>query len=297
MKLKNKKVLVFGLGDSGRAVVKVLKNKGAHISFYDDDIKYFDHVGFERNPEKQDWDLVVVSPGVKCRGNLLLQRLEEKKTPIISELDFAYLHSKGKIVAITGTNGKTTVSMLTAKILKEAGFKTFLCGNIGLPFSAVCEKTTKDCVVVCEVSNFQLETSKFFRADVSCVLNVKPDHIDRHGSFEEYKRVKAKIGQNLKRKDLLLLNLDDEESKKMIVHKNYQYFSKYKIKKGVCIFQDHIIYKRKKYVALADIPLMGEKNMENVLASVSIAIKFKIPPEVCQKAISSFLGSPFCAIK
>lgn len=288
MKLKNKKVLVYGLGDSGRAAIKLLKNQNAYVSFYDDDIRFFEYVGFERNPENQNYDLVVVSPGIKCVGNTLLEKFKEKNIPIISEIDLAYMFSKGKIVAITGTNGKTTVSMLTNKILKAAGYKTFLCGNIGLPFSAVCEKTTKNSVVVCEVSNFQLETSQFFRADVACILNIKPDHLNRHGSFEEYKKVKAKIAQNLRSKDVLILNLDDDEAKKMILHKNYQFFSKNKLKKGVFVFKNQIFVNKKPILSLNEIHLRGEKNLENVLASVCICSHFNVTAENVRLALSKF---------
>lgn len=288
MKLKNKKVLVYGLGDSGRAVVNFLRKAQAHVSFFDDDIKYYEYIGFDRNPEKENYDLVVISPGIKCLENPLLQEFEKKKIPVISELDFAYLHSQGKLIAITGTNGKTTVSMLVNRILHCAGYKTFLCGNIGLPFTSVCEQTTKDCVIVCEVSNFQLETSKHFRANIACILNIKPDHLDRHGSFEEYKRVKASIASRLKRRDELILNLDDEEARKMILHKKYQFFSKNKLKKGVYIWKNAIYVNKKRVVSLDDIPLVGDKNLENVLASVSICSHFKITPEVYRYALSTF---------
>lgn len=289
MKLKNKNVLVYGLGDSGRAVIKLLKKLGAHISFFDDDVRYFDWIGFVRNPLETKWDLCVVSPGIKCLGNEILKGLQQNKVPIISELDFAYLHSKGKIVAITGTNGKTTVSMLVHRILKMAGMETFLCGNIGLPFSSVCQQTTDESVTVCEVSNFQLETSKFFRADVSCILNVLPDHLDRHGSFEEYLRVKGLIAQNLTRKDVLILNLDDENAKKMILHKKFSYFSKNKLKKGVYVWQNAVHVGKKSVLDLSDIPLLGEKNLENVLASVAICSQFKVPTNVFRDAISTFV--------
>ncbi len=288
MKLKNKKILVYGLGDSGRAVIKILQEKSAYVSFYDEDVRFFDQIGFERNPEEKDWDLVVISPGVKCRDNTLLQRFQERKIPVISEIDFAYLNSRGKIVAVTGTNGKTTVCMLVNKILKSAGYETFLCGNIGLPFSAVCEKTTKDSVVVCEVSSFQLETSRFFRADVACVLNVQPDHLDRHGSFEEYMCVKSKIADNLKRKDVLILNLDDQNARK-IEHRNCLYFSKNKIKKGVYVWKNQIYAGKRKIVSISDIPLLGEKNLENVLASVAICSQFKLPPSAYFEPIKTFL--------
>lgn len=289
MRLKNKKVLVYGLGDSGRAVIKLLKKHNAYVSFYDDNIKFYEYVGFERSPQNENWDLVVMSPGIKCLDNPLLKIFEEKNIPVISELDLAYLFCKGKIVAITGTNGKTTVSMLTNKILKTAGFKTFLCGNIGLPFSSICEKTTKDSVVVCEVSNFQLETSRFFKPNIACILNVKPDHLDRHGSFEEYKRVKGKIAENLKSKDVLILNLDDDEAKKMILHKNYQYFSKFKLKKGVYVWNYQIFTKRKPILSLNDIHLKGDKNLENVLASVSICSHFKVSSQNFRYALANFV--------
>lgn len=288
MRLKNKKALVYGLGDSGRAVINFLKKKDAKVSFYDDDIKYFEYVGFERNPFDKHYDFVVVSPGIVCRENKLLQVLKQKNIPIMSEIDFAYHFAKGKIVAVTGTNGKTTVCMLVNKILKEAGYKTFLCGNIGLPFSAVCEKTTKKSVTVCEVSNFQLETSNIFRADVACILNLKPDHLDRHGTFEEYKKTKEKLAQNLKRKDVLILNFDDENTKKMILHKNFQFFSKKMIKKGVFVKNNQIFVKKKSVLSLNEIKLLGEKNLENVLAAVAICSHFKVSPTDFSRAIFSF---------
>lgn len=288
MKLKNKKVLVYGLGDSGRAVIKVLRHQQAHVSFYDDNIKYFEYIGFERNPEQQDYDFVVISPGIKCLNNPLLKIFEEKNILVLSEIDFAFLMSKGKIVAITGTNGKTTVSMLTNKILKTAGFQTFLCGNVGLPFSSICERTTKESVIVCEVSNFQLEMSKLFHPNIACVLNIKPDHLDRHGTFEEYVRVKSKIANHMKRKDVLILNLDDEEAKKMVLHKNFQFFSKNRLKKGVSVFKNQIFINRKSVLSLNDIKLKGEKNLENVLASVSICSHFKVNAEQYSNAINSF---------
>lgn len=289
MRLKNKKVLVYGLGDSGRAVIKVLRNHDAYVSFYDDNIKYFEYVGFERNPQDKQYDFVVISPGIKCIGNQLLAEFEKKNIPVISEIDFAYLLCKGKVIAVTGTNGKTTVCMLTHKILKTAGYETFLCGNIGLPFSSICERTTKKSVVVCEVSNFQLEMSKYFRPDIACILNIKPDHLDRHGSFEEYQNAKCKIAQNLKRRDFLILNLDDENAKKISDFKHIQYFSKRKMKKGVYVCGDQIFVNKKAVLKMDKITLKGEKNLENVLACVSICSHFKVGQKELSQAVSNFL--------
>ncbi len=289
MKFKGKRVLVYGLGDSGRAAIKVLRKHFAYVSFYDDNLKFLEYVGFERNPMEQKFDFVVVSPGIKCINNPLIEHFKQQNTPIYSELDLAYMLSKGKIVAITGTNGKTTVSMLTNKILKAAGYETFLCGNIGIPFSLIAEKTTKKSIIVCEVSNFQLEMSSVFHANIACVLNIQPDHLDRHGTFEEYVRVKGKICQNMTKKDTLILNFDDENAKKIVLHKKFMYFSKKKLKKGVSVQNNAICLNKKPLFATNEIRLLGEKNLENVLASVAICTKFKVSPQSFVYAISNFV--------
>jgi len=288
VRLKNKKVLVYGLGDSGRAVIKILQNHMAYVSFYDENPKYWDYVGFVRNPMDKQFDFVVLSPGVKVIGNPLLEDFKKRKIPVLSELDFAFLLSKGRIVAVTGTNGKTTVSMLAHRILKEAGFQTFLCGNIGLPFSAICEKTTKQSVIVCEVSNFQLETSRFFKPYVASILNIKPDHLDRHGSFEEYIKTKEKIAMNMKGKNPLILNLDDEVSRGLSSHQKRLYFSKKVMKKGVFVKNEQIYYGKKRLLNVSDIPLRGEKNLENVLAAIALCLPFKVSENALKNAISTF---------
>lgn len=289
MKFKGKQVLVYGLGDSGRAVSKILKEKGAIVSLFDDDLKYLEYVGFERNPFDKTFDLVVLSPGVKINGNKLLEHFNSQRIPVISEIDFGYIFAKGKLIAITGTNGKTTTSMLTYKILKGAGYKTFLCGNIGLPFSSIAQKTTRKSVVVCEVSNFQLESSKFFRANVSAVLNLAPDHLDRHGSFEEYKRVKALIAKNIKDKDILIVNYDDENTKNMFLHKKTEFFSKNTLKKGVFCKNNQIFINKKSILSLSTIKLKGEKNLENVLASIAICKYFHVSNQEIERAVSNFV--------
>jgi len=288
MRFKGKHVLVYGLGDSGRAVSKILKEKGAVVSLFDDDLKYLEYVGFERNPYDKFFDLVVLSPGIKIIGNKLLEHFDSHRIPVISEIDFGYMLAKGKIIAITGTNGKTTTCMLTYKILKEAGYKTFLCGNIGLPFSEIAQRTTRRSVTVCEVSNFQLESSNFFRANISAVLNLTPDHLDRHGSFEEYKRVKTMIAQNIKRKDILIVNFDDENTKGMFLTKNIEFFSKKPLKKGIFCKNNQIFINKKSVLSLSSIKLKGEKNLENVLASIAICKHFHVSNQEIERVISNF---------
>ena len=289
MKLKNKKVLVYGLGESGRAAIKLLKEQKAEVSFYDDNINFFNYIGFEREPRRKHFDIAIVSPGIKCQGNALLQHLQEEGTLVLSELDFGYLMSRGKVIGVTGTNGKTTTCMLVYKILKNAGYKVFLCGNIGVPISAIASQTTKKSVIVCEVSNFQLELCNFFRPNIGCVLNIKPDHIDRHGSFEEYKRVKAKIAENMARNDVLILNLDDEESKTIAKFRHTEFFSKDQLKCGTYVFEESVYKNKKALLSLEDIKLRGNKNLENVLASVAICSHFKVKKEIYSKTLQNFV--------
>ena len=288
MKLKNKKVLVYGLGESGRAAIKLLKEQKAEVSFYDDNIDFFSYIGFEREPQRKHFDIAIVSPGIKCQGNLLLQHLQADGTLILSELDFGYLMSKGRVIGITGTNGKTTTCMLVYKLLKNSGYKTFLCGNIGVPFSAIASQTTNKSVIVYEVSNFQLELCQFFRPNIGCVLNIKPDHLDRHGNFEEYKRIKAKISENMTRRDILILNLDDKETKSLTDFKHKKFFSKHQLKKGAYVCGNTIVCNKKPLVCLDDIKMRGEKNLENVLASVAICSHFKVTNEIYSQTLQSF---------
>lgn len=289
MKLKNKKVLVYGLGSSGRSAIKLLQKHKAKVSFYDDDIRFFEYVGFERNPWDKQYDFVVISPGIKCLGNKLVEHFQKTNIKIISELDLAFQFCKGQILAVTGTNGKTTTTMLASKILKTAGVKNYLCGNIGLPFSAVCEQVKKGEVVVCEVSNFQLETSVDFCPDVACVLNIKPDHLDRHGTFEEYIKTKSKIAQKMHKNRTIWLNFDDENARSMFYDRKCRYFSKKSLKKGVFVSKGQIYANKKPVLNLQTISLKGEKNLENVLAAIALVSHFKIKREVFENAVSNFV--------
>lgn len=277
------------MGESGRSAIKLLSSVGAYVYFFDDDISYAGQVGYVRHIEKEKFDYVIVSPGVKLKDNKNFEVLKNSKAKILSELDLGYLFCKGKILAVTGTNGKTTTCMLLAKILKEAGYKTFLCGNIGIPISSIALSTDKDSVVVCEVSSFQLESSSLFSCDVGAVLNVMPDHIDRHGSFREYLDCKASL---LKRCKFAVLNLDDEYSKNIKNCKKIKFFSKKTLKKGVFIKNNVIFNEKKAIMPTSDIKLLGEKNLENVLATVAILDRFEISGGVIREVVASFSPAP-----
>ena len=291
MKLKGKNVLVYGMGISGQSACKLLHDEGACVSFFDDENRFSNIFACEKEPLIKKYDLVVVSPGIKVRGNPLISHFLVSGTRVISELDLGYLFCKGKIIAITGTNGKTTVTSLVGKIFETSGRKTFICGNIGLPLCAVAKKADKDSVIVCEVSNFQLELSNCFSGDDVCVLNLAPDHIDRHGSYEEYLRVKRKILSG-KRGQRVVLNFDDEMSRSLQNNKKTLFFSKNLLKFGVFVKNNGIFYNKTKIISLNDIPLFGEKNLENVLASVALCVRYKIKPEIIKNAIISFKAPP-----
>ena len=291
IKLKGKSVLVYGMGISGQAACKLLHEKGACVSIYDDEKRFSNIFNYEKEPLQKRYDFVVVSPGIKVIGNGLISHFLVNGTPIISELDLGYLFSKGKIIGITGTNGKTTTTSLVGDIMKAAGKQTFVCGNIGQPISNIALKTDKNSVIVCEVSNFQLEMSSYFAADVACILNLAPDHIDRHGSYEEYLRVKKKILTG-KRRQKVVLNFDDENTNKLKIDKKVLFFSKKVLNKGVFVKNNAIFHNKSKIISLNDLPLFGEKNLENVLAAVSIAVKMKVKPSQIKSAIINFKAPP-----
>lgn len=274
------------MGFTGQAVCKLLHSKGACVSIYDDENRFASFFNFEEKPQLKQFDYVVVSPGIKVLGNSLISHFIITKTPIISELDLAYMFCKGKIIGITGTNGKTTVTSLVGKIFQEAGRDCFVCGNIGLPFASVCEQGDKHSDFIVEVSNFQLELSSHFSCNLACILNIAPDHLDRHGSMEEYVRVKRKIIS--KRSKKVVLNFDDEYSKSSAISKKCMFFSKFLLNKGVFIKNNWIYYNKTKIISINDIPLLGEKNLENVLASVAISVANKIKPKFIKSAIMSF---------
>lgn len=272
MKFKNKRVLVYGLGDSGRSAVKLLTKLGAHVFFYDDNLEYAGYVGYVRRMEEEHFDICVLSPGVKIKDNPNIEILKGKGTVILSELDLGYLFLKGKVIAVTGTNGKTTTVSLIYKILKDNGYDARLCGNIGVPITSVVD-TNKNSVTVVEVSSFQLESSYLFRCDIGVILNVMPDHLDRHGTMQEYIDCKKKLASFTRKK--LVLNLDDEIAKTFNFKKKCLYFSKKTLKKGVFLKNNQIYINKTPVCGTENLKLLGEKNLENVLGAVGALSKFR----------------------
>lgn len=224
MNLKNKKVTVVGLARSGVSAAKLLLDRGAKVSITDssDAQKIRENLALLNNAKNtveaelgehterfiQGQDLVVISPGVPLDSKPIVWA-RENKIPVISEIELAYWFCPAEIIAITGTNGKTTVATLVGEIFREAKRKYVVCGNIGTPFSAEIPKLTKEHVVVLEVSSFQLETIDKFKPKLAAILNLSIDHLDRYADIKEYAKAKTLVFKNQTKDDWSLLNSND----------------------------------------------------------------------------------------
>ncbi len=221
-------------------------------------------------------DLIVVSPGVPAK----LPQLELARSrgiPVWSEIELAWRFLRGKLVAVTGSNGKTTTTALIAHTLKSASIPTLVGGNIGTPLLSLVETSTDSTVTVAEVSSFQLETIESFRPEIGLLLNLTPDHLDRHASFEEYAAAKMRMFDNQVERDVAVLNADDPEvARRMPTRPQVYWFSRQKrVAQGAFLRDGQIFFRQHgSEFALArrdQIPLRGEHNVENVLAACAAA--------------------------
>jgi UDP-N-acetylmuramoylalanine--D-glutamate ligase len=306
--LNNKRVLVVGLGKSGVASALFLQVRGAHVTVSDtkspDQLKeeiplLLDHgiaveTGGHGERTFRGQDLIVVSPGVPYDAPPLVQaRLQGE--PVIGEIELAAENLAGSIIAITGSNGKTTTTTLVGEILAGAGVTTLVGGNIGTPAISLVERATRESVCVLEVSSFQLETIKTFRPKVAVILNITPDHLDRHRTFDAYVNAKARIFENQQGSDFAVLNEDDETCLKLadVVKAPLFWFSRKKeVGQGAFVSDGRILFRdahgQAEILLVSEIPLKGAHNVENVLAAVCTAALMGCRPEQIRKAVASF---------
>jgi UDP-N-acetylmuramoylalanine--D-glutamate ligase len=310
MNLKDKRVLVVGLGKSGVASALFLKSRGARVTVSDakstedlsDQIPSLLDQGIavetgghgERTFREQD--LIVVSPGVPVDAPLLVQA-RALGGLVIGEIELAARFLRGRIVAITGSNGKTTTTSLTGEILTAGGFSALVGGNIGTPAISFVERATPDSVIVLEVSSFQLETIDTFCPKVAVVLNVTPDHLDRHRTVEAYVDAKARIFENQSGEDFAVLNADDPACAAMAARTRAKvfWFSRQKVvQQGAWVRGGNIVFRDAKQqyeVMLAsEIPLKGAHNVENVLAAVCVGSLMGCAPEKIRQAVRDFMA-------
>lgn len=311
MLLKDKKFLVAGAGKSGIGSVNLLLQSGADVSLCDgnkelDQEEVYDKLyenktipillGEISAEQVKDFDLLVLSPGISVNAPIAAMFMDAGK-PVWSEIELAYQFSKGRIAAITGTNGKTTTTALTGEIMKGYYESVFVVGNIGTPFTSVALDTREDSMIVAEISSFQLETIVDFRPQVSAVLNITPDHLDRHGTVEVYAETKESIGKNQTPGQVMVLNYEDEATRKMAqrAKADVLFFSlHHKIKEGVSLDGDSFIIEKdgkiEKVCSLEEINLLGAHNHENILAAIAVTYSMGVPIPVIRAGIMKFKG-------
>ncbi len=300
MNLQNKKVLVFGTGISGIAAASLLEDQGACPVLFDGNTQLEEKTIREKLPEGskaeiilgdlteaqiQMLDLVVLSPGVPT-DLPLVNRMRDAGLKIWGEIELAYEYSKGDVLAITGTNGKTTTTSLLGAIMQHAKESAFIVGNIGIPYTQIAEKTEEQSVTVAEISSFQLETIEKFHPKVSAILNITPDHLNRHHTMEEYIRVKELITENQTEKDTCVLNYEDEvlrEFGKTLKCQVIFFSSLRTLEKGIYLNKEMMEYndgtKITTICSVKELNLPGRHNYENVCAAVAMALAYGISLE------------------
>lgn len=290
---QSQKVLVAGTGLSGTAAARLVLDRGGEVVLYDgnaslkeEEIKAkFDKeakvsvvLGEIKRSDLLGVELCIISPGIPLDSPFVAV-VDDAKIPILGEIELAYQCSLGRLAAITGTNGKTTTTALTGEILKAKYEETFVVGNIGAPYTSRVLEMTEDSVTVAEVSSFQLETIMDFRPNVSAILNITPDHLNRHGTMENYIRIKECITLNQTEDDSVVLNYDDPVLREFgqdpeLKPKVTWFSSREKLADGFCMSGDNIVYCQKGretiLVNVRDMKLLGRHNYENVMAAAAI---------------------------
>ena len=307
--LRGKRVLAVGLARTGVATALFCAERGAIVTGTDSrtEKEIGEPVGALKaagirlelggHEEKTflEQDLIVPSPGVPADAPLMTAA-RAKSVTIWSEIELARRFLKGKLIGITGSNGKTTTTTLIEHILRSADFSTILAGNIGTPLISCVEQASDRTVTVAELSSFQLELIETFRPDISVFLNLTPDHLDRHGSMEAYRHAKARIFENQTATDCAVLNADDPATTPLAPSKPQVFwFSRKKwVGQGAFVREDEIVFRRggstESVLTLEDIPLVGAHNVENVLAAVTAARLAGAEPAAIAKAVRSFKG-------
>jgi UDP-N-acetylmuramoylalanine--D-glutamate ligase len=308
MDLHGKRVLVVGLGKSGVASALFLQAHGARVTVSDtktgDELHseipvLLDHgitveTGGHGERTFRGQDLIVVSPGIPLDAPALVQA-RALGGSVIGEMELAARFLRGPIVAITGSNGKTTTTTLTGEIMTAGGFSALVGGNIGTPAIALAERATPESVIVLEVSSFQLETIHSFRPKVAVILNVTPDHLDRHRTFEAYVDAKARILENQQSADLAVLNAADPTCVAMAARTKAQvfWFSRQKeVQQGAWVLDGNISFRdgaqQREIMLVSEIPLKGAHNLENVLAAVCAGALMGCAAEKIRQAVREF---------
>lgn len=310
MNVKGLRVLVVGMAKSGIASAALLASEGAFVTINDkktrnelpealkalDGVNYADALGADPLALLDDTDMIVLSPGVPIFAPFAAEA-KKRGIKVIGEIELGYLFAKAPIIAITGTNGKTTTTALTGELFKAAGFNTFVLGNIGVPIAQEAKNTKPEDVIVAEVAGFQLESTERFRARACAILNLTEDHLDRFKTMENYGAAKAMVLNNQTRDDFAVFNADDplvaamaERAKGRVL-----WFSrKQEVENGAFVRDGAIIFRmdgRESPVCRVSEPrIPGAHNLENALAAVAVSLPVGVSPKAAAQALRSFSG-------
>jgi UDP-N-acetylmuramoylalanine--D-glutamate ligase len=311
MDFTGKKIVIIGMGKTGIAAAKFLGKQGAKVVVTDEQPidqwgEEFEQIAQEKWLEIGDYNtriltgacIVVPSPGVPPDNALLVEALK-KNIPVMSEIEIAYLVLKVPLIAVTGTNGKTTATTLLGDILRCSGKKVFVGGNIGNPLIEYVDGSQKEDFVVAEISSFQLQWIKKFRPFIAILLNITCDHINYHGSFAEYRRIKTKVFANQTKADFAILNAADtqqEDLDRIINAQVIKFSSKRALRKGIFIKKNSIVLRmpnaNEEQYPLSIINLPGLHNVENVMAAIVAARLCGCSQKNIITAVSAFRGLP-----
>ncbi len=308
---RNKRIMILGMARSGVAAARLLADRGALVRI--NDMKTAAQLGEALEPLKNvpgiEWrlgekaeallegmDTLVISPGVPIESPIV-QKARALGVEVIGEIELSARISRGRLVAITGTNGKTTTTTLTGEIFRAAGAKTYVVGNIGYPFAAIAGEAGEDDVVVCEVSSFQLESVNGFRPHVACITNIREDHLNRHHTMACYAAMKKRVFERQEPDDFLVLNWDDEGLRRAAkeAESHVVWFSGTQVppegafvEEGVIMFgtpDDHVSLCRAE-----ELKIPGLHNLENALAAVAMAMVSGVRAEDAARALRAFGG-------
>lgn len=311
MEVRGQKFLVMGAARSGQAVAAFLQKKGAHVFLHD--LK--ESTAFPKEKlalwKKRGWSLilgrepclseikpvsVIISPGVPS-DLPLLQEARQRGLPVWSEIELAARFLKVPLLAVTGTNGKTTTTTLLGKILADSGQKVFVQGNIGSPLSSVLEEIEPEALVVLEVSSFQLEATEQFQPKVALFLNLAPDHLDRHQTFLHYAQAKKRIFAAQGPEDYLLINAADAQLREMATTAQSQvlFFSgTHILEEGFCLLEDWLVIREKgqtrRLLPVKELQIKGKHNWENALAAAGAAWLMGVAPQSIAASLRDFRG-------
>ena len=310
MEYNGKKALVCGMAKSGIAAAKLLKRLGAEVTLQDmkkrediaADVLNLENEGIVlytgANPDDIacEQDIIVLSPGIPC-DLPFITAAEAAGVSVISEVELAYTLTKCPITAITGTNGKTTTTTLTGEIMKAVYGNTAVVGTIGIPYSEEVERLTEKDWVVAEISSFQMEKANEFKPHISAVLNITPDHLNRHKTMEVYIAMKERVFEKQTAEDFCVLNYGDEACRKMAdktAAKVFFFSSSEKLEEGIYLDGENIEVRwngiHETLINVNDLQILGVHNHENVMAAAAMAICANIPLDTIRSVLRSFAG-------